>query len=67
VIEAERPKPGCRTARAVVEPIRELAQHHPDDQIASISPLNGRIWQPSLEEVHHVTHAPDRSTNRNIA
>lgn len=41
VIEAERPKPGCRTARAVVERIRELAQHHPDDKIASILNAQG--------------------------
>ncbi len=36
VVEAERPRPGCRTAPALVERIRQLAQHHPDDQIATI-------------------------------
>jgi hypothetical protein len=35
-VEVERPKPGCRTDKAVVERIRELAQHYPDDQIADI-------------------------------
>jgi DNA invertase Pin-like site-specific DNA recombinase len=39
VVEAERPKSGRRTAREVVERVRELAQHHPDDKIADI--LNG--------------------------
>jgi DNA invertase Pin-like site-specific DNA recombinase len=34
VVEAERPKPGCRTPATVVERIRTLAQHHPDDEIA---------------------------------
>lgn len=36
LVEVERPRPGCRTDKAVVERIRELAQHHPDDQIADI-------------------------------
>lgn len=41
VVEAERPKPGFRTERAVVERIRELAQHHPDDRIAAILNADG--------------------------
>jgi DNA invertase Pin-like site-specific DNA recombinase len=36
MVEVERPKPGCRTDRTVVERIRQLARHHPDDQIATI-------------------------------
>jgi hypothetical protein len=36
VIAAERPKPGCRTPAPVVEQIRALAPHHPDDQIACL-------------------------------
>lgn len=34
VLAAERPKPGCRTPLPVVEQIRALAPHHPDDEIA---------------------------------
>lgn len=36
IVEAERPKPGCRTAKEVVARIRSLAQEKPDDQIAQI-------------------------------
>lgn len=50
MVEAERPKPGCRTAKETVTQINELAQQYPDDQIADI--LNqggvltatGRAW-----------------------
>jgi DNA invertase Pin-like site-specific DNA recombinase len=41
LLEAERPKSGPRTDRLVLERIRELAQHHPDDQIASILNADG--------------------------
>ncbi len=50
LVEAERPKPGCRTERAVVNRIRELAQRHPDDQIADILnaekvyTVTGKAW-----------------------
>ncbi len=36
VVEAERPKSGRRTPAPVVERIRALAQHHPDDEIARL-------------------------------
>ena len=36
VLQVERPKAGCQTAREVMARIRELAQHHTDDQIAAI-------------------------------
>ncbi len=36
VVEAQRPKAGRRTPADVVEQIRELAQHHPDDEIARL-------------------------------
>ncbi|MBN1890079.1 MAG: recombinase family protein [Thermoflexales bacterium] len=50
LVEVERPRPGCRTEQAVVERIRELAQRHPDDQIASIlnaegvQTVTGKVW-----------------------
>jgi DNA invertase Pin-like site-specific DNA recombinase len=50
MVEVERPKAGCRTARAVVERIRELAEHHPDDQVADIlnadgvPTATGKVW-----------------------
>jgi DNA invertase Pin-like site-specific DNA recombinase len=61
VIEAERPRPGCRTAREVVARIRELAQHHTDDQIAGIlntdqiPTATGKTW--NLRRVQSVRKA----------
>jgi len=40
-VEAERPRAGCWTSRTVVERIRELAQHHPDDRIADLLNTDG--------------------------
>lgn len=42
VVEAERPRSGRRTGREMVERVRELAQHHPDDEIADILNKNGQ-------------------------
>lgn len=36
VIEVERPQPGRRKAVELIERVRDLARHHPDDQIAAI-------------------------------
>jgi len=50
VIEAERPRAGCRTAKDTVARIRTLAQCYPDDQIAEIlnaegiSTTTGKSW-----------------------
>jgi DNA invertase Pin-like site-specific DNA recombinase len=55
-IEAERPKSGLRTARATVERIREMAQHHPDDRIAAIlneeglQTATGKTWNAQRVE-----------------
>jgi DNA invertase Pin-like site-specific DNA recombinase len=35
-LEVERPQPGCWTPPAALRRIRELAPHHPDDQVAAI-------------------------------
>lgn len=48
LVEVERPKPGCRTEKAVVERVRELAQHYPDDQIADI--LNTKEVQTATDK-----------------
>ena len=67
VIEAERPRPGCRTAREVVARIRELAQHHTDDQIADIlnadqvPTATGKTW--NLHRVESVRKAFKIPTN----
>jgi DNA invertase Pin-like site-specific DNA recombinase len=57
-LQVERPKAGCRTARQVVARIRELAQHHTDDQIADIlnadeiPTATGKTWnQRRVESV----------------
>jgi DNA invertase Pin-like site-specific DNA recombinase len=39
--EAERPGPGPRTPPSVIERIRQLAQSHPDDQVATILNAEG--------------------------
>lgn len=41
LVEVERPKAGRRAGKAVVERVRELAQHHPDGQIADILNADG--------------------------
>ncbi|MFQ5596396.1 MAG: recombinase family protein, partial [Anaerolineae bacterium] len=41
LVKAHRPKPGRRTNHALLARIRELAQHHPDDQIAGILNAEG--------------------------
>jgi DNA invertase Pin-like site-specific DNA recombinase len=41
VVEAERPRSGRRTSKEIVERVRELAQHHPDDEIAGILNRDG--------------------------
>ena len=58
VLQVERPKAGCRTARQIVARIRELAQHHADDQIAvmlnadEIPTATGKAWnQRRVESV----------------
>jgi DNA invertase Pin-like site-specific DNA recombinase len=58
VLQVERPKAGCRTASEVVAQIRELAQHHTDDQIADmlnadeITTATGKTWnQRRVESV----------------
>ena len=35
-IEVERPQPGRKKATELIERVRQMAQHHPDDQIAAI-------------------------------
>jgi DNA invertase Pin-like site-specific DNA recombinase len=40
-IEVERPGSGRRKAVEIIERVRELAQHHPDDQIADILNAEG--------------------------
>ncbi len=63
MMEVERPKPGCRTAKAVVERIRELAQHHPDDQIADIlnteevRTATGKTWNRRRVETARKNYA----------
>jgi len=52
-LEIPSPRPGCRTPTAVLERIRELAQHLPDDQVAAmlneegVRSATGKTW-------HHV-------------
>jgi DNA invertase Pin-like site-specific DNA recombinase len=40
-LEVERPKSGRKKAVALIERVRELAQHHPDDRIAEILNAEG--------------------------
>jgi len=50
LVEVERPRPGRRTDKAVVERVRELAQRYTDDQIANIlnadevRTVAGKVW-----------------------
>jgi DNA invertase Pin-like site-specific DNA recombinase len=66
-VEADRPKGGCRTAPMVVEQIRALAQHHPDEQIAiilneaDIKTATHKAWTPrrvtSMRQQHAIPSA----------
>ncbi len=57
VLAAERPKLGCRTSAPVIEQIRALAPHHPDDEIARL--LN----QAGLLTATHQTWTQERVTH----
>jgi hypothetical protein len=64
VIEAERPRSGCRTPREVVARLRELAQYYTDDQIADtlnaeqIPTATGMTWNKlrvqAMRKAHNV-------------
>jgi DNA invertase Pin-like site-specific DNA recombinase len=66
-IEAERPKPGRRTAKATLERIREMAQRYPDDRIAAIlneegiHTATGKTWNvcrvESMRKKHNIPTA----------
>lgn len=53
-LEIPSPRPGCRTPDAVLDRIRELAQHHADDRVAAIlneegvRSATGRTWHHAL-------------------
>jgi hypothetical protein len=66
-IEAERPKAGCWTPRTVVERIRQLAQHQPDDKIADllnaegVLTATGKTW--NMRRVESVRKKYDIATS----
>lgn len=63
VVEVERPKPGCRTEKMVVERVRELAQRYPDDQVADIlndeevRTATGKTWNRRRVETLRKSYA----------
>jgi hypothetical protein len=56
-LAAQRPKPGCRTPIPVVEQIRALAPHHPDDEIARL------FYQAAVLTATHQNWTEERVTH----